>query len=60
MYQLIETSRRMSRNEIIKVFDGKWVFLIKPEGPLYAFFICLSVFSKITQQHCVKRRGKSY
>jgi len=38
MYQIIETPRRMSRDEIIKEFDGKWVFLINPEGPLYGWF----------------------
>ena len=38
MYQLIETPRRMTRKEIISEFDGKCVFVVMLEGPLYGWF----------------------
>ena len=38
MYQIIEAPRRMSLKEITEEFDGKWVFVVRLEGPLYGWF----------------------
>ena len=32
MYHVIENPKRMSKPEIFKEFDGKWVFMVDIEG----------------------------
>ena len=38
MYKVLDAPKRMTRKEIIKEFDGKWVFFIDMEGPVYGWF----------------------
>ena len=38
MYTVIENPKRMSRKEILNTFQGKWVFYVDLEGPLYDTF----------------------
>jgi len=38
MYNVIAKPKRMSREQISEEFQGKWVFLVGMEGPLYRPF----------------------
>lgn len=38
MYEVIKEPRRMTVDEIHETFKGKWVYLVRPEGPLFSFF----------------------
>ena len=38
MYTIIDEPKRMTRERIFKEFQGKWVFLVNMEGPLFGFF----------------------
>ncbi|MCL2388122.1 MAG: hypothetical protein FWC89_11345 [Defluviitaleaceae bacterium] len=38
MYEIIKNPKRMSRTQIFEQFKGKWIYMVKPEGPMFSLF----------------------
>ncbi|MCL2500275.1 MAG: hypothetical protein FWE90_08050 [Defluviitaleaceae bacterium] len=38
MYKVLDASERMTPKQIMHEFNGKWVYLVDLEGPLYGWF----------------------